>query len=111
MAATRRSIGRAGERATAPGRDECEAENEHGGDVLDEPHDREEDETELGWAEHLDQTLAPIVNDSWHVDGGEPEMGWSGIATGWRENDAVDDREGDDEREAIDEREQPDTAD
>ena len=41
---------RAGDRAT-PGRDDCEVENEHGGDVLDEPHDgREDDEYELGWS-------------------------------------------------------------
>ncbi|MCH4560334.1 hypothetical protein [Mesorhizobium jarvisii] len=36
--------------------DECEDENEHGGDVLDEPHDEEDHEQFLGWAEKCGQT-------------------------------------------------------
>lgn len=35
--------------------DECEVENEHGGDVLDAPHDAEADEPSLGWSEEVDQ--------------------------------------------------------
>lgn len=37
--------------------DECEEENEHGGDVQDEPHDeRDDDEPSLGWTSSLDQS-------------------------------------------------------
>ncbi|TPN49350.1 hypothetical protein [Mesorhizobium sp. B1-1-7] len=38
--------------------DECEEENEHGGDVLDEPHDANDqgdDEPSMGWAEKCGQ--------------------------------------------------------
>lgn len=41
--------------------DECEVENEGGGDILDEPHDGEGDD--------------------------EPDLGWSGHGTGWRKSD------------------------
>ncbi|QKC84401.1 hypothetical protein [Mesorhizobium sp. NZP2077] len=96
----------AGSRATAPGHDECEAENEHGGDVLDEPHDREDDEYELGWTEHVDQRLAGKVEEGkWNHPEGEPDLGWTGYGRGCTADEARDDREGDDEREAIDERE------
>lgn len=85
----------AGDRATAPSQDECEAENEHGGDVLDEPHDgRDDDEYELGWTEHIDQRLAGKVEEgTWNHPEGEPDMGWPGIATGWRATDGTSDHE------------------
>jgi hypothetical protein len=38
--------------------DECEEENEHGGDVLDEPHDQVDqgdDEPSMGWTEKMGQ--------------------------------------------------------
>lgn len=61
---------------------------------------------ELGWTEHIDQSKAGKVKEgTWNHPEGEPEMGWSGVGTGWRDGDSMDDREGDDEREAIDERE------
>lgn len=60
----------AGSRATLPGHDEREAENEHGGDVLDEPHDRVEGEPSLGWTNHIDQRLSGKVDPSvWFEDG------------------------------------------
>ena len=74
-----------GDRATAPNHDEREAENEHGGDVLDEPHDREEGEPSLGWTNHIDQRLAGKVEDTAWIEDGEEDGG--------------DMREGDDERE------------
>lgn len=37
--------------------DECEEENEHGGDILDEPHDEDaDDEPSLAFTEALDQS-------------------------------------------------------
>jgi hypothetical protein len=47
--------------------DECEIENEHGGDVNDEPHDGDPDEYSLGW-EQLDQTELQ-VSDWNEIDG------------------------------------------
>ncbi|BCH04726.1 hypothetical protein MesoLj131b_67250 [Mesorhizobium sp. 131-2-5] len=91
----------AGYRATAPRDDEREAENEHGGDVLDEPHDgRDDDEWELGWTEHIDQRLSGKVEEGkWNDPQGEPDLGWSGYGIGCNANEPRDDREGDDERE------------
>lgn len=57
--------------------DDCEIENEHGGDIQDEPHDD-------GWNSGSDY---------------EPELGWTGHGKGCGENEPTDDREGDDERE------------
>ena len=64
-----------GERATAPSHDDCEVENEHGGDVLDEPHDREEGEPSLGWTNHIDQRLSGKVDPSVWFDDGEFDSG------------------------------------
>jgi hypothetical protein len=91
----------AGSRASLPSHDECEAENEHGGDVLDEPHDgRDDDEWELGWTEHVDQRLAgKIEQKTWNHPEGEPDLGWTGHGRGCDPNEPADDREGDDERE------------
>lgn len=50
-----------------------EIENEHGGDVQDEPHDDS-------------YTSGPDF---------EPDLGFVGIGTGWREGEAIDDREED----------------
>ncbi|CAN7244227.1 hypothetical protein [Mesorhizobium sp. LjNodule214] len=93
--------GWAGSRATLPGHDECEAEDEHGGDVLDEPHDgRDDDEYELGWTEHIDQHLAGKVEPkTWNRPEGEPLLSWcenhgKGVMLG----EPADDREGDDEQ-------------
>ncbi|TPN53979.1 hypothetical protein [Mesorhizobium sp. B1-1-7] len=43
--------------------DECEVENEHGGDILDEPHDEEDRESFLGWTEKCGQTGVGL--DGW----------------------------------------------
>ncbi|MFD1982414.1 hypothetical protein ACFSOZ_06875 [Mesorhizobium newzealandense] len=75
-----------GDRATAPSHDECEAENEHGGDV-DEPHDEDVDrEPSLGWTTGIDQRFTMKVDDTAWIEDGEQDGG--------------DMREGDDEREA-----------
>ncbi|WP_095087644.1 hypothetical protein [Mesorhizobium sophorae] len=79
----------AGDRATAPAWDECEAENEHGGDVLDVPHDREADEPSLAWTEAINQVRRLETDPNiWLIEDGEEEGG--------------DIREGDDEREQPD---------
>ncbi|MFD1983069.1 hypothetical protein ACFSOZ_10330 [Mesorhizobium newzealandense] len=66
----------AGSRATLPGRAECEAENEHGGDINDEAQGGqlgetwEDSEPSLGWTNHVDQRLAGKVDQSvWFEDG------------------------------------------
>ncbi|WP_143748671.1 hypothetical protein [Mesorhizobium sophorae] len=95
----------AGQRATAPSQDECEAENEHGGDVLDERHDcGDDDEHELGWTEHVDQRKAGIVaQNTWNHPEGEPLLGWcENHGKGVMFGEPADDREGDDEREQPD---------
>ncbi|MER8654398.1 hypothetical protein [Mesorhizobium sp. M0847] len=52
---------------------------------------RADDEYELGWTEHIDQRLAGKVQEgTWNHPEGEPDLGWTGIATGWREGDPVD---------------------
>jgi len=60
------------------GADECEEENEHGGDVQDEPHgERDDDEPELGWTETVNQEDAAIVSgEYWFAQDGEPLLGW-----------------------------------
>ena len=85
--------------------DDCEAENEHGGDVLDEPHDGwDDDEYELGWTEHVDQRKAVIVDqNTWNHPEGEPLLGWcENHGKGVMLCEPADDREGDDEREQPD---------
>jgi len=58
-------------------------------------------EGELGWTEHVDQTVAALVEqDNWIETDGEPDLGFVGHGTGWREGEGTDDREGDhDDRE------------
>lgn len=52
---------------------------------------RADDEYELGWTEHIDQSKAGKVEEgTWNHPEGEPDLGWTGIATGWREGDPVD---------------------
>ncbi len=50
-----RSQGKWSRGSNAELRDECEEENEHGGDVQDERHDAEPDEPDLGWPENVRQ--------------------------------------------------------
>ncbi len=65
-----------GSRATAPSQDECEAENEHGGDVLDEPHDREADEPSLAWTEAVNQVRRLETDPNiWLIEDGEQDGG------------------------------------
>ncbi|SDA40432.1 hypothetical protein [Mesorhizobium qingshengii] len=80
----------AGSRATAPGRDECEAENEHGGDVLDEPHDRQADEPSLGWTNHIDQRVCMKVDETAWIEDGEQDGGDMRELDDEREQDATD---------------------
>jgi len=81
--------------------DDCESENEHGGDILDEPHDDggwstgTDYEPELGWTNHIDQTKSGIVHASLFIEDGEPELGFVGHGTGWRAGEESDDRESD----------------
>lgn len=60
-------------------------------------------EPELGWPEQVNQVDRAAVTDGWLVTDGEPDLGFVGIATGWRDGEDKLDRErdqlGDDERE------------
>ncbi|RWH32210.1 hypothetical protein [Mesorhizobium sp.] len=84
--------------------DDREAEDEHGGDINDEPQaDDSDDEHSLGWTEEGSQT----GNLGGYGSEGdlEPDLGFVGHGTGWRKGeDALDWGEHDDERE-HDERE------
>lgn len=62
--------------------DESEEENEHGGDILNEPHDEDAEgdkEPELGATTTLNQehAWAPQSDRRWYVTDGEPSLGWS----------------------------------
>lgn len=61
--------------ATFPSQDECEAENEHGGDVLDEPHDKDADEPSLGRTVGTDQRLTMKVDNTAWIEDGEQDAG------------------------------------
>lgn len=60
-------------------------------------------EPELGWPEQTNQIDRSVVTDGWLITDGEPDLGFVGIATGWRDGEDKLDRErdqlGDDERE------------
>lgn len=60
-------------------------------------------EPELGWPEQVNQVERSVVNGEWLAIDGEPDLGFVGIATGWRCGEDILDREqdslGDDERE------------
>jgi hypothetical protein len=74
--------------------DECEAEDEHGGDIQDERHDGEGDEEpELGRLECMDQRQAYSGHGTLGVLDGEPDLGWIGHGTGWAEGEPVHNRE------------------
>ncbi|TIQ85260.1 MAG: hypothetical protein E5X38_21255 [Mesorhizobium sp.] len=79
--------------------DDREAEDEHGGDINDEPQaDGSDDEHSLGWTEEGSQT----GNLGCYGSEGdlEPDLGFVGHGTGWRKGeDALDWGEHDDERE------------
>lgn len=79
------------------GMDECEDEDEHGGDILDEPHDGEgDDEPCHGWTDHIDQTKANRVDlAAFQIDGSEHDLGWTGHGTGWHERDGIEDDDDD----------------
>ncbi|MDG4908145.1 hypothetical protein P9228_17085 [Mesorhizobium sp. WSM4898] len=84
--------------------DDREAEDEHGGDINDEPQaDDSDDEHSLGWTEEGSQTG---TLGCYGTEGDlEPDLGFVGHGTGWRKGeDALDWGEHDDERE-HDERE------
>ena len=65
----------AGDRPRLPGHDECEAENEYGGDTNDEAQGGqlgetwEDSEPSLGWTNHIDQRLSMKVASVWFEDG------------------------------------------
>jgi hypothetical protein len=98
--------------------DDREDENEHAGDINDEPQaDASDDEHSLGWTEdasqsgnlgcfgsegdlelelgtteHVDQDVAGSVQEGlWLSPDGEPELGFVGIGTGWRKGEDVTD--------------------
>ena len=81
-------------------RSDREEENEHGGDIQDEPHDDAgnfggiDHEPDLGWTNHVNQTLALKVIAGNHDQDSEPDYGFVGIGTGWRYGEETDDREG-----------------
>lgn len=102
-----------------------EPEDEHGGDILDEPHDddvftgadseysmgwhdegsqlnlsagRDDLEAELGATEEIDQVRRLETIEAWFHPDGEPELGWTGHGRGCLPGEPTDDREGDDER-------------
>ncbi|MEI9403577.1 hypothetical protein [Mesorhizobium argentiipisi] len=53
---------------------------------------QDDKEPELGWTEHVDQTLAGKVEEGrWLTDDGEPELGFVGIGTGWRKGEDIAD--------------------
>jgi len=64
---------------------------------LGEGHD--DNEPELGWPEQIDQVRRLEIKEDWFANDGEPDLGFCGHGTGWREGEETDDREGDDERE------------
>ena len=71
----------AGDRPRLPGHDECEAENEHGGDINDEAQGGqlgetwEDSEASLGWTNHIDQRLNMNVDDTAWIEDGEFDAG------------------------------------
>lgn len=83
------------------GFDDREEENEHASDDsgFGDFSGMEEDmrgEPELGWTEHVDQRRAGEVDRTkWHACDGEPDLGFTGIATGWRPCDGYDTNEDD----------------
>lgn len=53
---------------------------------------QDDKEPELGWTEHVDQTLAGKVEEGrWLTYDGEPELGFVGIGTGWRKGEDIKD--------------------
>jgi hypothetical protein len=94
------------EGSTGVSHDECEEEDEHGGDVLNEPHDGEPDgEPSLGATEAINQSSAwrQTGESMWTSTGeAEPSLGSIGSCYGqsipqtdWAHGNS-DDREGDD---------------
>ncbi len=63
--------------------DECECENEHGGDILDEPHDEECDaEPFLGWTEDESKSESVITSDEFPRHEGYLNFDGSGYRAG-----------------------------
>lgn len=53
-----------------------------------------EGEPELGWSDNPDQTVLAFPSSvPWAVEDGEPDLGFCGIATGWRSGESTDDCE------------------
>jgi hypothetical protein len=56
-----------------------------------------EAEADLSTTEGMDQARRIIEIDGWHVQDGEPDLGFVGISTGWRPGEVLDDREDENE--------------
>lgn len=69
-------------------------DDEDGNDVEQDSSDMEPD---LGWTNHIDQTVARIIHAGGPFNNGETDLGWTGNATGWRKGEPLE--EVDDERE------------
>lgn len=82
-----------GSQATLGGSaDDREEENEHGGDIQDEPHDDgifcgADSEPSSGWTEDIDQSRMGGCASGTQHDEMEPDLGFVGHGTGWRKSD------------------------